>query len=306
MKLLLVVLTFMILSCATGPKAKSKAQNKIVVKPQQFNVYNGKVKFMSFAVDYPDGVYKLACYPQIEGEEIDEATAEKKEMPVKISKKKLYLYYAENYHSIVDQQYCYLAGQHIITMNVKQYPYKEERLRVDKSKVVLSEKDQKRVEKEWEMTQKLYKNSIQDFLIDKPFKLPLNSYITSRYGKRRIFNNLKKTQHLGNDFRAAVGVPIPASNRGKVVFTGNLFYTGNVVIIDHGMNIFSLYAHLSKFKVTEGSVVEQGQIVGLAGRTGRVSGPHLHWGIKLNGNNIDGFSLVKESKNQFVSNASVK
>lgn len=97
-------------------------------------------------------------------------------------------------------------------------------------------------------------------------------------------------------------MPIPVTNRGKVVFAGNLFYTGNVVIIDHGLNIFSLYGHLSKIKAQVGDIVNQGDIVGLAGMTGRVSGPHLHWGIKINGHNVDGFSLVTESKKQFSEN----
>ena len=112
-------------------------------------------------------------------------------------------------------------------------------------------------------------------------------------------NNKKRSQHLGNDFRAKIGVKIPVSNRGKVVYVGDLFYTGGVVIVDHGLNIFSLYAHLSKTLVTTGTIVNRGDIVGLSGATGRVSGPHLHWGIKINGHNADGFSLVEESKKQY-------
>ena len=133
-------------------------------------------------------------------------------------------------------------------------------------------------------------------MFNEPFEVPLDSYITSHYGNRRLFNNKKRSQHLGNDFRAAVGVPIPVANKGKVVFTGNLFYSGNVVIVDHGLNIFTAYGHLSKINVQEGMIVNKGTIVGLAGKTGRVSGPHLHWGVKINGSWIDGFSLVEESK----------
>ena len=103
-----------------------------------------------------------------------------------------------------------------------------------------------------------------------------------------------------------VGLPIPSSNNGKVLYVGNLFYTGNVVIIDHGVNLFTVYAHLSKIMVKTGDSVEQGQILGLAGKTGRVSGPHLHWGVKLHGFNIDGFSLVEESQSEFLTGSKKK
>ena len=114
-----------------------------------------------------------------------------------------------------------------------------------------------------------------------------------------MFNNKKRSQHLGNDFRAAIGVPIPVSNRGRVVYVGNLFFSGNVVVVDHGLDIFTLYGHLSKIKTTKGSIVYIGDIIGLAGMSGRVSGPHLHWGVKINGNSVDGFSLSRESELQF-------
>jgi murein DD-endopeptidase MepM/ murein hydrolase activator NlpD len=100
--------------------------------------------------------------------------------------------------------------------------------------------------------------------------------------------------HLGNDFRAPEGTPIPTSNTGKVVYVGDLFYSGKTVIVDHGMQLFSMYAHLSKISVAVGATVNRGDIVGLSGATGRASGPHLHWGIKINGEWIDGFSLVEE------------
>jgi murein DD-endopeptidase MepM/ murein hydrolase activator NlpD len=94
-----------------------------------------------------------------------------------------------------------------------------------------------------------------------------------------------------------VGVPIPVSNRGKVSLAKDLFYTGFTVIVDHGLDIFSVYAHLSEVSVSENQIVEQGAIIGKSGNTGRTSGPHLHWGIKIHGHWVDGFSLIKESKN---------
>ena len=268
--------------------------------PSTFDVYNGKLKYINF--------------PLIRGEETKrnndkiickEQGVEKpliKMIPFVREGNTAKLYYAESYHSQAKKHFCYLGERQVFTINVKLFPYKEEHLSVARSKVVLSKKDQARAAREWHMLQKIYKNAYKGSYINEPFIVPLDSYITSRYGKRRVFNKVKKTQHLGNDFRAKVGLPIPASNRGAVVFAGDLFYTGNVVILDHGLGVFSLYAHLSKVISKVGDIVERGAIVGLSGMTGRVSGPHLHWGVKVHGFNIDGFSLVDESKNQFSMN----
>ena len=272
--------------------ASSMSEEKYPVKVVE--VFNGKVKYVQVPTSLNDGSYILKCNELLTSKPL------KQKIPVEVRDGFAHVYYAESYFSIAKKHKCMLEDEHVLTVMVKQYPYKEERLKVAKSKVKLSKKDQKRVGREWLMTKKVYENSAKTLLIDKPFLKPLNSYITSRYGKKRIFNDMKRSQHLGNDFRAKVGVPIPVSNKGRVAFTGDLFYTGKVVIVDHGLNIFSLYAHLSDIKVKVGQMLERGQIVGLSGMTGRVSGPHLHWGIKMNGHNIDGFSLVEESQKQFV------
>jgi murein DD-endopeptidase MepM/ murein hydrolase activator NlpD len=269
-------------------------------KTKEIEVFNGKVKFIEFPVDLSSGIHKIHCVEQNSKKPLKQSLA------VSVENKKAILYYAESYFSIAKKHNCYVGANQVLAINVKQYPYKKEHLKVAKGKVKLSKKNQKRANREWHITKKVYENALDTLLINKPFVLPLDSYITSRYGKRRIFNNMKKSQHLGNDFRAKVGVPIPVANRGKVVFAGDLFYTGNVVIVDHGMKIFTLYAHLSKITSKVGTILEQGEIVGLSGSTGRVSGPHLHWGVKMNGHNIDGFSLIDESKNHFVKNELVK
>lgn len=295
------ILILLIVSCANSPvKLIEEVKEPVRVDVKKIDVYNGKVKFVEFEI--PKGVEKKS----ITCKEIKQVEPLIKEIPYHRNGDRGYLYYAENYHSKSISHECFLEDYKILDITVKQYPYKEEFLKVARGKVVLSKKNKERAAKEWHMTQKLYNNSHPTSLINEPYKVPLNSFITSHYGKRRVFNNLKKTQHLGNDFRARVGVKIPVSNRGKVVYVGNLFYTGNVVIVDHGLGIFSLYAHLSKFRVKNGDMVEKGQIVGLSGRTGRVSGPHLHWGVKVHGFNIDGFSLVEESKKQFMKNELIK
>ena len=207
-------------------------------------------------------------------------------------------YIAESYFSKNKKYDCYISDGKkqavIFNVTVKKYPYKKERLYVNKRRVTLSKKDQKRAIREQKMLNKIYAAySKKPFFSDK-FKTPLNSKITSYYGTRRIFNGHKKTQHLGTDYRARVGVKIKSVNRGKVVFAGNLFYTGNAVIVDHGAGIFSVYGHLSKIVAQAGEMVMKDSLLGYSGKTGRVSGPHLHWGVKIAGNWMDGISLVKE------------
>jgi murein DD-endopeptidase MepM/ murein hydrolase activator NlpD len=295
-RLLLLIVPIVFASCSyirpiNGGDTEKSAQEPIVTQIQQITLQPGMASFYEFPINLEDGRNFLKC--------------KESEVPFMVKNKKAMIYLSETYFSNMKGFVCHLileddenVAEEIAVLNVevKPYKYKSERLYVDKKRVTLSKKDQERVAREREITKKIYANSASYYLFDEPFKVPLNSYITSHYGTRRIFNNKKKSSHLGNDFRAAIGVPIPVANKGKVVFIGNLFYSGNVVIVDHGMNIFSLYAHLSKFKVTEGSIINKGDIVGLAGMTGRVSGPHLHWGVKVNGNAIDGFSLVEASK----------
>jgi len=102
-----------------------------------------------------------------------------------------------------------------------------------------------------------------------------------------LFNGQHESYHRGTDFRARAGTPVYASNFGIVRLAKNLFYSGNIVIMDHGKGIFTNYAHLSKIQVVAGQQVTRGDQIGLSGATGRVSGPHLHWGVKINAAYVD-------------------
>ncbi len=185
-----------------------------------------------------------------------------------------------------------------IEMIEKIFP--SERLNVDMRHVSLSPKDQARVDEEQIFLNSVYKLSPPRPYFTKAFIVPLNTHITSIYGARRVFNNEKQTQHLGTDFRAMPGVPIVTANAGKVVVARELFYTGLTVTIDHGMGIFTVYGHLSKIQATEGEFVPLGAQIGLSGATGRVTGPHLHWGVRVQGHFIDGHSLVRASERAFL------
>lgn len=112
---------------------------------------------------------------------------------------------------------------------------------------------------------------------------PVKGRISGHFGNQRVFNGTPKSPHSGTDIAAPEGTPVKASGSGKVILSGkDYFYTGNMVIIDHGQGLQTIYAHLKEAKVKEGEMVKQGDIIGLVGKTGRATGPHLHWGASLN------------------------
>lgn len=257
-----------------------------IEKAESVSLQTGKVVFKKFSFNRPDGVYSLSCND--------------KAYRFLVKNKTGHVYLPASYFADSGVKDCvFVEGDKKLTalkVNINAFDYPKERLNVPKNKVFYSKKDLARIIKEKEIKKRIYLKSSDIFLFEKPFKVPLKSYITSHYGNQRLFNDKKKSQHLGNDLRARTGTRIPSANRGKVVFTGDLFFSGKVVVIDHGMDIFSMYGHLSKILVTEGAIVNQGDVVGLAGATGRVSGPHLHWGVRINGSWVDGFSLIEASK----------
>ena len=165
--------------------------------------------------------------------------------------------------------------------------YKSENLSVDSRHVTLSEKDLARVKQEKKEIRRVFSSSSDTRLWFGAFKKPIASETTSDFGTRRLFNGQHRSYHRGSDFRAKVGTPVYASNSGIVKLAKNLFYSGNLVIVDHGTHIFSLYAHLSKIQVSNGQQIARGHQIGLSGATGRVSGPHLHWSVKVNGVYVD-------------------
>lgn len=124
------------------------------------------------------------------------------------------------------------------------------------------------------------------------FIKPRTSAITSEFGSGRVFNGQVTARHLGVDFRGAVGEPIRAANRGVVALVDNFFLAGNVVYIDHGGGVVTSYFHMSKPLVHVGETVKRGQVIGLVGRTGRVTGPHLHWAARYGANTVNPLDLV--------------
>jgi hypothetical protein len=266
------------------------ASEKAPTGPVASDTQPGTVRWVKFTP--PDGweSAKLLCRDK----EIKHAAAPGKER---------FAYVAESYFSMTGEHFCWLQKgedrKDILALTVKPKKFPSERLNVDFRKVKLSPKDQARASKEQVLLNLLYQRSAPLPYFSVPFKAPLSSTITSIYGSQRVYNKKHRSQHLGTDFRAAIGVPVPAANRGRVMFAGDLFYTGGTVIIDHGMDIFTVYGHLSEVKTQEGQIVNQDDVIGLTGNTGRSSGPHLHWGVKIHGDYVDGYSLIEQTRLQF-------
>lgn len=126
------------------------------------------------------------------------------------------------------------------------------------------------------------------------FQLPIpGGELTSPFGAFRNFNSVMDTRHTGWDIRATLGQPVLASAAGTVAYTGLMDIRGNIVVINHGMGVFSTYNHFSQIHVTRGQTIAAGQVLGVVGNTGRTSGPHFHWEIAVNGNFVDAIQFMQ-------------
>jgi len=179
-----------------------------------------------------------------------------------------------------------------VSVKVQSVEFPTTQLTVDDRYVQLSPADERRAVLEAQEIAAIHKTVTKEMLWREPFVSPIEGGVGSNFGHRRVFNGQPKNPHTGADLRASTGTPIQSTNRGRVVLAKNLFYTGNTVMIDHGLGVYSLYAHLSRIDVKKGQMVERGQLLGLAGATGRVTGPHLHWGVRVQDARVDPFSLV--------------
>ncbi|MDF1878739.1 M23 family metallopeptidase [Sulfurimonas sp. SAG-AH-194-C20] len=171
--------------------------------------------------------------------------------------------------------------------------YEKEEIHVSSAKVNPKSKEVKqRISKEYNEAMKIYSNVTQKSYISKPFIAPLSSKITSAFGKARVYNGSLKGYHSGTDYRAAMGTEIVAANDAKVALVKKRFYSGGTVLLNHGQGIYTCYFHMSKFNVKEGQMVKQGDILGLSGKSGRVTGPHLHFSARINAVQVDPLQLI--------------
>jgi murein DD-endopeptidase MepM/ murein hydrolase activator NlpD len=137
-----------------------------------------------------------------------------------------------------------------------------------------------------------YAHSAQERLWQSAFVRPVPQVESSGFGRRSVYNGKPRSRHTGTDFASPAGTPIKAPGSGRIVLADDLYFTGTTVIIDHGLGLISTLAHLSTRDVGEGDRVEAGQIIGRVGATGRVTGPHLHWTLRVSGATVDPLSAL--------------
>jgi murein DD-endopeptidase MepM/ murein hydrolase activator NlpD len=150
-----------------------------------------------------------------------------------------------------------------------------------------------RIQAESQLKEKIFATSAPQPLWSGSFRAPVRAAPTDSFGTRRLFNGKLASIHKGMDFRARPGTPVRAGNSGLIVLARPLYYEGNFVVIDHGLGLYTLSMHLSRVDVHEGQRVATGDLLGLSGATGRVTGPHLHWAVRWQGAYLDPAKLLR-------------
>ena len=185
------------------------------------------------------------------------------------------------------------SGSHAFTVQNKEYEV--QRLTIEnKRKVNPLERDMDRIRQDRSEMNSAFDTFDTERPVSIEFSLPAVGPISSPFGLRRILNDQPRSPHSGLDIAAGHGEPVSAPASGKVVATGDYFFNGNTVLLDHGQGLISMYCHMSRIDVQKGSLVEKGELLGAIGKTGRVTGPHLHWSVSLNNARVDPNLFIAE------------
>lgn len=178
----------------------------------------------------------------------------------------------------------------------KQYPTQHLTLK-DRRKVTPSAADLVRIERERMLIEEVRNHWRDVALTDLHLRLPAAGPLSSRFGLRRVYNGQPRSPHAGLDVAVPHGSPVVAAAAGEVIDTGDYFFNGSTVFVDHGQGLLTMYCHLSRIDVRPGDIVRRDQRIGLSGMTGRATGPHLHWSVVLNGAMVDPELFIGPSKN---------
>ena len=177
---------------------------------------------------------------------------------------------------------------------VEHREFATERLQVEKKFVEPDPEQLERAKKEQERLRELFAQLTPERYWQGRFRLPLHGVKKgANFGRRRVLNGQPGSPHTGVDFPAPSGTLVYAAQRGRAVLAEPLFFSGNTVIVDHGLGVYSLYGHLSQITVQTGDMVKEGAVLGKVGATGRVTGPHLHWGLTVNKARVDPLQILK-------------
>lgn len=205
----------------------------------------------------------------------------------------------DNWHAVVGIPLSEKKGKHLIQVktktskqlafNIRYKDYETRHITIKNKRMVSPTKaDIDRHFREKPLILAALKTWTEQTEVPTSFILPVQGRLSSQFGLRRIYNNQERIRrHTGLDIAAPNGTPIVAPADGKVIRTGDYFFTGGTVFIDHGQGLITMYCHLSKTAVKAGDILKQGDPVGEVGSTGRVSGPHLHWVVSLNNTKVE-------------------
>lgn len=168
-----------------------------------------------------------------------------------------------------------------------------ERLRVPRRFVELSGKNRARAQREGRLLREVWAAVTPERLWKGEFDLPVKAVEASgNFGRRRFLNGQARSPHSGEDFPAPAGTPVRAAQRGRVALARNFFFSGNTVVLDHGLGLYTFYGHLKSIVAKKGEMIEAGALVGRVGATGRVTGAHLHWAVRLNNTRVNPLDLL--------------
>ncbi len=184
-----------------------------------------------------------------------------------------------------------LLADEPLVVSPKQFPTR--RLKVDENFVNPPASVATRIKRESELLASVYARPSPERLWTTAFVRPVPQVANSAFGTRSIFNGQPRNAHGGADFLSPAGTPIHAPNTGRVVVARDLYFSGGTVVIDHGQGLFSMLAHMSAIDVHEGDRVQAGDVVGKVGATGRVTGPHLHWAVRVDNARVDPLSVLE-------------
>jgi murein DD-endopeptidase MepM/ murein hydrolase activator NlpD len=177
-----------------------------------------------------------------------------------------------------------------IQIKAKKFP--TERLTVEPKYVEPPAEVVGRILAEKDRLDQLWRQAGSERLWHQPFVRPIDGVPNSAFGLQRILNGERRSPHGGVDFPAQAGLPVHAANAGRIALAEELYFTGNTVVIDHGLGLYTVYAHLSEIDVRVGDLVPEGRVIGRVGATGRATGPHLHWGARLLEARVDPMQLL--------------
>jgi murein DD-endopeptidase MepM/ murein hydrolase activator NlpD len=180
------------------------------------------------------------------------------------------------------------------SIEVKEGHFATENLTVKKQFVEPNPEQEARAKAETKRLREIYERVTPERLWDGPFRMPLDGeFKGSNFGKRRVLNGHPGSPHGGVDFPAPTGTPVHAAQRGRVVLAEELFFSGNTVLVDHGLGIYTFYCHFSEIDAKVGDEVVAGTVLGRVGATGRVTGPHLHWGLQVERARVNSLEIVR-------------